>query len=121
MTGKLDPPEVFLPLRHPPGEAQADFSIANLLLDEIQTKVALARLVGNSERTVTTEFLRLKSHFLFDNHFCLVRRPARKTMSNGYHISDGQGYQSPEMFEQDASSKSSATIFWILQVVSASD
>ncbi|MAX39986.1 MAG: transposase [Gimesia sp.] len=121
--------EVFLPLRHPPGEAQVDFGFADVWLDGTLTKVALfvmtlpysdaifiqafprecteafleghkrafeflggvpqrisydnskiavASLVGNRERKVTTEFLRLKSHFLFDDHFCLVRRPNEK-------------------------------------------
>ncbi|HBN74514.1 MAG TPA: IS21 family transposase [Planctomycetaceae bacterium] len=41
-------------------------------------KVAVARIVGNRERTVTREFLRLQSHFLFKEHFCLVRRPNEK-------------------------------------------
>jgi transposase len=35
-------------------------------------------IVGSRERKVTTEFLRLKSHFLFEEHFCLVRRPNEK-------------------------------------------
>jgi hypothetical protein len=34
--------------------------------------------VGGRERKVTSEFLRLKSHFLFAAHFCLVRRPNEK-------------------------------------------
>ena len=42
------------------------------------SKIAVAQIVGNRERKVTHEFLRLKSHFLFDDHFCLVRRPNEK-------------------------------------------
>ena len=42
------------------------------------SKIAVARIIGNRERKVTTEFLRLKSHFLFEDHFCLVRRPNEK-------------------------------------------
>ncbi len=42
------------------------------------SKIAVARFVGSRERKVTTEFLRLKSHFLFEDHFCLVRRPNEK-------------------------------------------
>ncbi len=38
----------------------------------------MARIVGNRERQVTREFLRLKSHYLFADHFCLVRRPNEK-------------------------------------------
>jgi transposase len=121
--------EVFLPLSHPPGEAQVDFGFADIWLggeltkaalfvmtlpysDAVyvqafprecteafleghkrafeffggvptrisydNSKVAVARIVGNRERKVTREFLRLKSHFLFADHFCLVRRPNEK-------------------------------------------
>jgi len=38
----------------------------------------VGRITGTRERTVTRDFLRLKSHFLFDDHFCLVRRPNEK-------------------------------------------
>jgi len=121
--------EVFLPLSHPPGEAQVDFGFADVWLAGELTKVALfvmtlpysdaifiqtfprecteafleghkrafeffggiptrisydnskiavAQFVGSRERKVTTEFLRLKSHYLFQDHFCLVRRPNEK-------------------------------------------
>ena len=121
--------EVFLPLSHPPGEAQVDFGFADVWLDGELTKVALfvmtlpysdaifmqafprectevfleghkrafdffggvpirisydnskiavARITGSRDRTVTREFQRLKSYFLFDDHFCLVRRPNEK-------------------------------------------
>ena len=121
--------EVFLPLSHPPGEAQVDFGFADVWLEGEQTKVALfvmtlpysdavflqafprectesfleghrrafeffngvpvrisydnskiavGRITGSRERTVTREFQRLKSHFLFEEHFCLVRRPQEK-------------------------------------------
>ena len=42
------------------------------------TKVAVARILGHRERKITDDFLRLESHFLFDHHFCLVRRPNEK-------------------------------------------
>jgi len=42
------------------------------------TKVAVAKIVGGRGREVTREFLRLKSHYLFDHHFCRVRRPNEK-------------------------------------------
>jgi len=121
--------EVFLPLSHPPGEAQVDYGFADVVLngetvkvalfvmtlpysDAIymqafprecsesfleghkrafeffggvpvrisydNTKVAVGRITGNREREVTAEFQRLKSHFLFEDHFCLVRRPNEK-------------------------------------------
>jgi len=35
---------------------------------------AVSKVVGGRERKVSTEFLRLKSHFLFEDRFCLVRR-----------------------------------------------
>jgi transposase len=121
--------EVFVPLTHPPGEAQVDFGEAEVVLDGEPTKVAVfvltlpysdalycqafprecteafleghvrafaflggvprrisydnskiavARITGSRERQVTDEFLRLKSHHLFADHFCLVRRPNEK-------------------------------------------
>src|SRR6478752_1756218 len=121
--------EVFVPLAHPPGEAQVDFGEAEVTLDGKPTKVALfvmtlphsdaifccafprecteaflegharafaffggvprrisydnlkiavAKITGGRQRRVTDEFLRLKSHHLFEAHFCLVRRPNEK-------------------------------------------
>ena len=121
--------EVFVPLAHPPGEAQVDFGEAEVTLDGRPTKVALfvmtlpysdaifvrafprecteaflegharafaflggvprrigydnlkiavARITGGRGRVVTREFPRLKSHHLFEAHFCLVRRPNEK-------------------------------------------
>src|SRR6516164_4535526 len=121
--------EVFVPLAHPPGEAQADFGEAEVTLDGRPTKVAVfvmtlphsdaifchafprecteaflegharafaffggvprrisydnlriavARITGGRGRKVTDEFRRLRSHYLFEAHFCLVRRPNEK-------------------------------------------
>lgn len=121
--------EVFLPLSHPPGEAQVDFGFADVyLLGELtkvamfvmtlpysdaifcqvyprecteafleghrrafeffggiprrisydNSKIAVGRIVGTRDRQVTREFLRLKSHYLFEDHFCLVKRPQEK-------------------------------------------
>ena len=42
------------------------------------SKIAVVKIVGNRERKMTREFLRLQSHFLFEEHFCLVRRPNEK-------------------------------------------
>ena len=121
--------EVFLPLTHPPGEAQVDFGEAIVKLAGQETKVALfvmtlpysgaifvrafprecteTFLEGHSqafvffagvpyrisydnstiavievlkgrERKLTREFLRLQSHYLFQEHFCLVRRANEK-------------------------------------------
>jgi len=121
--------EVFMPLTHPPGEAQVDFGFADIIHNDQTTKVALfvmtllysdaifccvfprecteafmdghrrafeffggvpkrisydnskipvARIVGKRERELTDAFLKLKSHFLFESHFCLVRRPNEK-------------------------------------------
>jgi transposase len=121
--------EVFLPLTHPPGEAQVDFGEATIGLAGQETKVALFVMtlpysgaiflqafprectetfleghrrafeffggvprrisydnsaiavieVGKGrERKLTREFLRLQSHYLFQEHFCLVRRANEK-------------------------------------------
>lgn len=42
------------------------------------SKIAVARIVGRRGETPTKELLRLESHYLFDHHFCLVRRPNEK-------------------------------------------
>ena len=121
--------EVFLPLSHPPGEAQVDFGEATVKLNGVETKVALfvmtlpysgaifiqafprectetfleghrqafeffggvprrisydnlaiavIEVLKGRERKLTKEFLRLQSHYLFQEHFCLVRRPNEK-------------------------------------------
>lgn len=38
----------------------------------------MSKITGSRQREVTKEFLRLKSHFLFEDHFCLVRRANEK-------------------------------------------
>jgi transposase len=121
--------EVFLPLSHPPGEAQVDFGEATVKLGGAETKVALfvmtlpysgaiyiqafprectetfleghrlafeffggvprrisydnsaiavIEVLKGRERKLTKEFLRLQSHYLFLEHFCLVRRANEK-------------------------------------------
>ncbi len=42
------------------------------------SKVAVAKILGSRDRKLTREFLRLQSHYLFAEHFCLVRRPNEK-------------------------------------------
>jgi transposase len=126
---RLRSAEVFIPLAHPPGQAQVDFGEAEIQLDAKPAKVALfvmtlpysdlifvtafprecteafleghlrafaflggvprrisydnsriavAKILGSRDRKVTDAFLRLKSHHLFESHFCLVRRPNEK-------------------------------------------
>jgi transposase len=130
--------EAFVPLLHPPGEAQADFGRAEVIVAGVQhqaalfvltlphsnarfgclfprectetfhaghdrafaffggvparisydnTKIAVAKLTGPNERDLTTEFLRLQSHFCFKSHFCRVRKPQEKG-----HVENGVGY-----------------------------
>lgn len=42
------------------------------------SKIAVARITGTRDRRLTDGFLRLKSHHLFKDHSCLVRRPNEK-------------------------------------------
>lgn len=121
--------EVFVPLSHPPGEAQVDYGCAwvdlngkrvkvalfvmslpysNVILvrafhrectesfqeghnqcfqmlggvpDRISydnTKIAVSKIIGSRKRELTDGFLKLQSHYLFEEHFCLVRRPNEK-------------------------------------------
>src|SRR3954467_5695069 len=41
-------------------------------------KIAVAKVPGTRDRELTAAFLRLKSHYLFESHFCRVRRPNEK-------------------------------------------
>jgi transposase len=121
--------EVFLPLSHPPGEAQVDFGFAQVTIagktekvaffvmtlpysDAIfcqvfhrectevfleghkrafeyfggvprkirydNSKIAVSKITGSRDRQVSGEFLRLQSHYLFQEEFCLVRRANEK-------------------------------------------
>jgi len=131
---KQAPREVYMPLTHPPGEAQVDFGYAlariggtlrkvaffvmSLVHSDAMfvmafprectesfleahvaafaffgfvpgritydnTKVAVAQILGPHERRLTTAFGRLVSHFLFETHFCRVRRANEKGVVEG--------------------------------------
>lgn len=130
--------EVFLPLSHPPGQAQVDFGHGYVDLAEqrmqaalfvitlpysdafyIQafprectesfqeghkrafeffggvptrvsydnSKIAVTKITGSRQRQLTSEFLRLQSHYLYESHFCLVRRANEKG-----HVENLVGY-----------------------------
>ena len=51
------------------------------------SKIAIAKVTGSRTREVTREFQRLRSHFLFEAHFCLVRRAQEKG-----HVENLVGY-----------------------------
>lgn len=42
------------------------------------TKIAVVKVILKRGGTFTREFLRLESHYLFEHHFCVVRRPQEK-------------------------------------------
>src|SRR5215510_12205025 len=126
--------EVFVPLSHPPGEAQVDFgyALANVAgrlrkvaffvmalphsdalfvqaferectetfweghvrgfdflggvprrITYDNSRVMVARIVGPRQRQLTRGFLQLRSYYLFDHPFCLVRRPHEKGVVEG--------------------------------------
>ncbi|MCP4891405.1 MAG: IS21 family transposase [Planctomycetaceae bacterium] len=126
--------EVFMPLSHPPGEAQFDFGEAKAIyrgreikvmfcvmslpysdaffcqafprectetfqeghvrafeffggvpkrISYDNSKIAVAKIVGRRGEERTKEFLRLQSHYLYEHHFCLVRRPNEKGHTEG--------------------------------------
>jgi transposase len=129
-TGK----EVFMPLKHPPGEAQVDFGYALVKMAGVLRKVAffvmalphsdaffvkayerectetfwdghvqafnffggvpkritydnsrvmISKIIGPRQRELTEGFKQLMSHYLFDAHFCLVRRANEKGVVEG--------------------------------------
>jgi transposase len=47
------------------------------------SKVAVGKIVGTRERRITRGFGRLVSHYLFNHHFCLVRRANEKGVVEG--------------------------------------
>jgi transposase len=51
------------------------------------TKIAVAKVIQKRGGAFTREFLRLQSHYLFEHHFCLVRRANEKG-----HIESLVGY-----------------------------
>jgi transposase len=130
--------EVFMPLAHPPGEAQADFGMATVIyrgherkvamfvmslpysdalfiqifprectetfqeghrrafeffgavpkrITYDNSKIAVSKVIQKRGGVFTREFLRLESHYLFEHHFCLVRRANEKG-----HIESLVGY-----------------------------
>ena len=125
---------VFIPLHHPPGEAQVDFGFALICLagqlrkiayfvmalshsDSLfvmtcerectetfweghvrafqffggvphriiydNSRIAVAKIKGAHKREVTDGFSELQSHYLFNEHFCCVRRPNEKGIVEG--------------------------------------
>jgi hypothetical protein len=51
------------------------------------TSIAVTKIIGPNERTLTREFLRLESHFLFTHRFCRVARGNEKG-----HVENLVGY-----------------------------
>ncbi len=51
------------------------------------TSIAVTKIIGPNERTLTREFLRLESHFLFTHRFCRVARGNQKG-----HVENLVGY-----------------------------
>ena len=47
------------------------------------SKVLVSQIIGPRDRKLTHGFLQLKSHYLFDHHFCRVRRPNEKGVIEG--------------------------------------
>ncbi|MBU0609429.1 MAG: IS21 family transposase [Armatimonadetes bacterium] len=47
------------------------------------SKIAAEKIIGAHSRKLTDGFLQLASHYLFDYHFCTVRRPNEKGLVEG--------------------------------------
>jgi transposase len=126
--------EVYMPLTHPPGEAQVDFGQALVKMAGVlrkiyffvmalpysdgffvrayerectetfwdghvrafaffggvprritydNSKIMISKIIGPRLRALTQGFLQLVSHYLFDYHFCLVRRANEKGLVEG--------------------------------------
>jgi transposase len=76
---RLSTQEMFVPLVHPPGHAQADFGEALVEIGGVErkaqsvlydnTKLAVARILGGGRRQRTRVFSELESHYLFADRF----------------------------------------------------
>src|SRR5450759_275984 len=42
------------------------------------SRIAVSKFLEKRDRVLTAGFLQLKSHYLYEHHFCLVRRPNEK-------------------------------------------
>ena len=60
------------------GHTRAFFGGVPRRISYDNSRIAVARITGSRSRKITDTFLRLKSHHLFESHFCLVRRPNEK-------------------------------------------
>ena len=67
---------MFVPLVHSPGHAQADFGEAMAVIGGVprsilydNTKLAVARILGDGKRQRTRVFTELQSHYLFEDRF----------------------------------------------------
>ena len=47
------------------------------------SRVAISKILEGHRRKLTRGFLELKSHYLFDHHFCNVRRASEKGVVEG--------------------------------------
>jgi len=47
------------------------------------SRIAISKITGCHQRELTDGFLRLGSHYLFESHFCAVRRPNEKGVVEG--------------------------------------
>ena len=68
--------EMFVPLRHDPSHAQVDFGEALAVIGGVprsilydNTKLAVARIMGDGRRLRTRIFSKLQSHYLFADRF----------------------------------------------------
>lgn len=58
-------------------------------------KSLVAKVIGPNERKLTVGFLALKSHYLFDTHFCRVRRANEKGVAENVVRYSRQNYMVP--------------------------
>ncbi len=47
------------------------------------SRIAVSKIIGAHKRKLTYGFLQLQSHYLFEKHFCCVRRPNEKGVVEG--------------------------------------
>jgi hypothetical protein len=77
---------MFVPLEHPPGHAQVDFGEAIGVILYDNTKIAVARILGDGKRQRTRDFAELQSHYLFRDRFGRPGKGNDKAKSRGWSV-----------------------------------
>ena len=76
---------LYMPLAHPPGEAQFDFGFADAVIGGVASKITFDNSKVNTKKILygrgtepSIGLLQIASHHLFEYHFCRIYEPQEK-------------------------------------------